>query len=83
MCLSLTKASRKRGDRQRDARCGAQCVDEVIRHEETEPDRALGAVNRLSGLAACRARLEVGGGGGREAQPTAWAANVGHDRPFP
>jgi hypothetical protein len=72
---------RRAGDRHRDGQ--GDRFHEVIRRDETKPDQLLGVVNPERGLATSWASIEVGRDGGRKAQPTAWAATVGHDRPFP
>jgi hypothetical protein len=74
--------SRQAGDRHRDGHSDRRRLHEVIGRDETKPDQLLGAVNQERGLATSWASIEVGRDGGRKAQPTAWAATVGHDRPF-
>jgi hypothetical protein len=82
MCLSLMKAIGDRRHGKRNGGRGGYGVDMLVWGGESVSERLLGAVDSLEGLAACRASREVGRCGGSEAQPTAWATNVGHDRPF-
>jgi hypothetical protein len=81
--LSATAVSLQAGNRHRDGHDDRRGLHEVIRRDETKPDQLLGGVNQERWLATSWASIEVGRDGGREAQPTAWAATVGHDRPFP
>jgi hypothetical protein len=80
--LSATTASRQAGDRRRDGHGDRRSLREVILREQTQPDQFLGAVDPERELATSRASIELGRDGGRKTQPTAWAATVGHDRPF-
>jgi len=75
-------ASGQAGDRRCDSDRGRRVLPVVTHRDEAKPEQFLGAVNPEKRLAASRASIELGRDGGREAQPTAWAATVGHDRPF-
>jgi hypothetical protein len=62
--LSAATVPRQAGDRHRDGYRYRRGLDEVIRRDETKPDRLLGALNRERWLAASWASIEVGRDGG-------------------
>ena len=82
MCVSVTAMSHRTGVRQRASERDRQAAGAVVIGHETESEDVLGANDWLRWLAAIRAGHEVCRGGTGEAQPTAWAADLGHSRPF-
>ena len=60
----------------------ADQADATVPLLQEEPERLPGR-QRFDRTSALRAGNQSGSGGAGEAQPTAGAANMGHDRPFP
>jgi len=85
--IRCTGRSRSRsarlGSRDRHGNCRGQRVRHVVRPEHSEADSALQAGDPLKRPTALGAHRDVRHRGGSETQPAAWAANRGHNRPFP
>jgi hypothetical protein len=77
-CESVMIALRPARIRDRDGGCVGELVGEVLWSDKAEADDALQTGDRLRRVTAFGAGSDVGRGGGCEAQPAAWAANVGH-----
>jgi hypothetical protein len=75
--------SARLGNRDRDGACLGQRVTHVLRPEQAEADSELKAGDPLKRPAALGACNRVRHRSASETQSAAWAANRGHNRPFP